>query len=150
MKIAVGVLGVFMGLCGLANAQLSCEDHGNSTYCNNGQTFQRNGNYIYDNHGNSWQRNGNSTYGSRGTSYQQNGNTTYDSNGNSWQRNGDYTFGSNGTTCQRTGTFIYCNLGRSKRTQAPPFPVIVGPESAQHQNCDDAKARVGGSEGRGC
>ena len=77
-----------------ASAQLSCQQVGSNTYCNNGQTFQRIGPNIYDNNGNSWQKVGPNTYGSDGTTYQRVGPNTYDNHGNSWQRIGPDSYGS--------------------------------------------------------
>jgi hypothetical protein len=59
-----------------ATAQLACQQFGNQTYCNNGQTFSAYGNQTYDNRGNSWQSYGNMTYGPGGP-YQTYGNQTY-------------------------------------------------------------------------
>jgi hypothetical protein len=109
IRYFLGVLAALLLVCNSVSAQVSCQDNGAFTYCNNGQSFQRNGSFTYDNHGNSWQHNGNFTYGSDGTSYQRNGAFTYDNRGNSWQQNGNFTYGSNGTSCQRVGSFTYCN-----------------------------------------
>ena len=72
------VLGLsFLGFVASADAQVSCQQIGNQTYCSNGQTFQQIGPNTYDNRGNSWQQIGPNTYGSDGTVCQQIGNMTY-------------------------------------------------------------------------
>jgi flagellar basal body rod protein FlgG len=100
MKSAICAFAIWLVLGVASSAQVSCQDVGNFTYCNNGQTFQHNGDFTYDNEGHSWQHNGNFTYGSDGSTYQHNGNFTYDNQGNTWQRNGNFTYGPNGSTCQ--------------------------------------------------
>src|SRR6478672_7503297 len=60
------------------SAQVSCQQFGNQTFCNNGQSFQQFGNQTFDNRGNSWQQFGNQTFGSQGDSYQRFGNQTFD------------------------------------------------------------------------
>jgi hypothetical protein len=109
MKILITALAMFVAVCSTSNAQVSCQQVVNVTYCNNGQTFQRNGNYTYDNRGNSWQRSGNYIYGSDGTTYQRNGTVTYGSDGTTYRRGGNYIYGSNGTTCRRVGAYTYCD-----------------------------------------
>ena len=109
MKTIVCALVISLALSDITTAQLSCQQTGDFTYCDNGQTFQRNGNFTYDNQGHSWQNNGSFTYGSDGTTYQHNGNFTYDNNGNTWQRNGNFTYGNDGSACQQVGAFTYCD-----------------------------------------
>ncbi len=67
----------FVAFAGSADAQVSCQQIGNQTYCSNGQTFQQIGPNIYDNRGNSWQQIGPNTYGSDGTVCQQIGSMTF-------------------------------------------------------------------------
>jgi hypothetical protein len=62
-----------------AQAQVSCQNVGATTFCGNGQTFQHMGSTTFDNYGNLWQHTGNTI------------------------------FGSDGTSCTRIGTAIVCN-----------------------------------------
>jgi hypothetical protein len=108
MKIALGALVLCLAFGGTSHAEVTCQNSGNYTYCNNGQTFYRNGNYTYDNRGHTWQQTGNFTYSSKGKVYQRNGNYIYDSRGHTWRQTGDYTYGPHGA-CQRVGAYTYCN-----------------------------------------
>jgi hypothetical protein len=60
------VAGAVLAVGDVARAQVSCQQFGNQTICNNGQTFQRFGNQTYDNRGTSWQQFGNQTFASNG------------------------------------------------------------------------------------
>jgi hypothetical protein len=107
--IAYFLVAAWSASVSVSSAQVSCQQLGNRTVCNNGQTFQRFGNRTYDNRGNSWQQFGNQIYGSDGSTYQQFRNQTYDNRGNSWQQFGNQTYSSNGRSCQRFGNKVYCN-----------------------------------------
>jgi hypothetical protein len=58
----VTLMAILAGSAGMATAQVSCQQFGNQTY---------------DNRGNSWQDFGNQTYGSNGTVCQRFGSSTY-------------------------------------------------------------------------
>lgn len=55
------------------------------------------------------QATGNTVFCDDGVSYQRNGNTTFGSDGSSSQRIGDTIHNSNGTSCQIVGNQTYCN-----------------------------------------
>jgi hypothetical protein len=92
MKAAIAALIISLSLSTVANAQVSCEQVGNSTYCDDGQHFQHN-------QGNSSQHQGNFPYGSDGSTYLRYNNFP----------DGNFTYGSNGAPCQRIGHFTYCS-----------------------------------------
>ena len=96
MKAVIAALIVSLSLSTVANAQVSCEQVGNFTYCDNGQHFQHT-------QGNSSQHQGNFTYGSDSSTYLRYNNFPFGSDG------GNFTYGSNGAPCQHIGHFTYCS-----------------------------------------
>jgi len=99
MKAAIATLIIFFSLSTVSNAQVSCGQIGNFTFCDNGQHFQ-------NNQGNSSQQQGN---GSDTSTYQHYNKFPYGSDGTTNQQNSNFTYGSNGTPCQRIGQFTYCS-----------------------------------------
>ncbi len=85
----------------------SCTRIGNSTFCDDGTSYQQIGNSTFGSDGTSYQRIGNATFGSDGTSYQQIGNATFGSDGTSYQQIGNSTFGSDGSSYQTIGNTTY-------------------------------------------
>ena len=120
--VRTALLAVAMSTAGLSQAQTSCQQIGNQTYCSGGNLrgAQTLGNSTYYNYNNqelarqqgmpsSSQRLGNTRYYDNGVTQQQLGNTDYFSNGLTKQRLGNTDYYSNGSTCQYIGNARYCN-----------------------------------------
>lgn len=95
--------------CGLASAQVTYQQIGDTTFASDGRTFTRIGDTTFGSDGSTSQRIGDTTFRSDGSTVQRIGDTAFDSDGTTYQRIGDTTFGSNGVVCQRIGETLFCN-----------------------------------------
>lgn len=85
----------------------SCTQIGNTTYCDDGTSYNQIGNTIYGSDGSSYNQIGNTTYGNDGSSCNQIGNTTYCSDGTSYNQIGNTIYGSDGSSYNQIGNTTY-------------------------------------------